>query len=141
TGFKALPDQIKGFYVDALKMVGGYEAATTVLVANPSVPTSSRSRPFYEAVRNRSLGWISRVAAADPFARSYYPDRFIAVYDAVFLSPGVAPPDLDPGAKAGANTFKSKILAELAALKNAKGLVDNELRATMLLALYYLNED
>ncbi len=140
-GFKALPDQIKGLYVDALKSAGGDAAAARVLIANPSVPTSFRSRSLYEAVRKRSLDWISSVAAADSFAKDYYPNRFVAVYNIFFLSPGVAPLDLDPGGgKAGAKSFKTKILAELGDLKAAKGLVDNELRATMLLALYYLDE-
>ena len=139
--FKGLSPQLKGLYVDALKMAGGYDRAAEILIAAPSIPTAFRYRPLYESARQQSLTWISGLAASNSFAKSYYPDRLVAVYGAFFLSPGVAPLDLDPDAsKADAKSFHTKILDELAALKAETGLMDNELRAAMLLALYYLDD-
>jgi hypothetical protein len=137
--FRSLSVELKGLYVDALKVFGDYDTAATVLLANPSVPTSFRSRRLYETVRARGLGWITRLASTDSFAKTYYPDRLVEIFGMVFLTPGLAPPDLDPTAKPGVKVFESKVKAELAKPAATMSRRGNELRAAMLAALYVLD--
>jgi hypothetical protein len=134
-GFKNLPSQIKGLYVDALKLAGGYRSAREILVTDPSIPTAFRSRAFYEYVRAHSLEWIGMVAATDRFAKTYYPERIVAAYAAPLL-----PRDLKTAdGKKLVQTIQSELLVELDAIRATNGLRDNELRMMMLLALSHLD--
>ena len=138
--FNGLSDSLKAFYVDALKLVSGYERARIILVANLNLPTAFRSRLFYEYVRNKSLGWMYRTAARHPFIKDFYPWRFIECYRQFFIDIGSEPLDLDPAAGAsGTNSFENKLCEQLANERETKGLKSNELQVTMLLAMFYLD--
>lgn len=134
--FTTYSNEIKGIYVDALKLVGAFPDAHNVLVRYPKVSTSYRSQKFYEYVRQQSLSWMPAIAATDSFAKSYYPDRVIAAYESFLFMPGAQPLELDPGK----GSFATKIAEEIQRSKSAKGLKDNELRATMLLAFWNFDQ-
>lgn len=134
--FSTYSNEIKGLYVDALKLVEAFPDAHNVLVRYPTVPTSYRSKKFYEYVRQQSLSWMPAIASSDSFAKTYYPDRVVAAYESSLFMPGAKPIDLDPGK----GSFATKITDEINRSKNAKGLKDNELRATMLLAFWNFDQ-
>ncbi len=142
--FAALPNEIKGLYVDALKYVGGYEAARQVVVANPDIPTAFRSLPFYEHVRAESLGWTYKVAVAHPVLKDYYPGRFIAAYRRFLLLPGSEVIELDAGAaakKAGSQTFEERLREAMTALHRTRPLTLNELQMAIVFAGWTLEAD
>ncbi len=134
--FNTFSNEIKGLYVDALKLVEAFPDAHNVLVRYPTVPTSYRSQKFYEYVRQQSLSWMPAIASSDSFAKTYYPGRVVAAYESFLFMPGAQPLELDPGK----SSFATKIRDEITRSKNAKGLKDNELRATMLLAFWNFDQ-
>lgn len=127
---RALDAPLRGFYVDAMKWAGAHRAARALLLHDKTLPTTFRSRPFYEYIRAQGLGWITGLASTHEFLKAYYPGMFVWAYRAVFFGPGRWVPDLEQHgdrAAGAAKTFEAKLVDRLNALVDAPGSSENEL--------------
>lgn len=138
-----LPATTRSFYVDAMKWAAAFDAARTLLLADPTIATAFRSRALYDNVLANGLAWIVDLAKSDPLIGKYYPGRFVWAYRNFFFGPWRPTADLDPQTEkvpAGApKTFTAKLHARIDEMIAPGLTTDNELTAILLIAMNNLD--